>query len=144
MTVLLHPPPLSRSTRINKLFEANRRADEPEESTFAVAQALAEMLGRPVSMHDLTDLREGRRTEPIDVRLLVALAAHFDAPTSYLAAVWDETARMYDSELTLLIQMRDSGVRLLAMRDGGDSIQGDLIDILKQLPGEVVDETRRT
>lgn len=139
-----HPSPPSRSLRINKLFEANRAVDEPEESNATVARAIANLLKQPVSSEDIADLRAGIVTGPDEARLVRALASYFDAPASFLDTVWDNTAEKYDRELSLLVRMRDSGVRLLAMRDGGGgSIENDLIDILKQLPEQVVSERTR-
>lgn len=139
----MNAPTLSLSERLNKLFEANRAAHEAEESNDSVADALAEALGRHVPVGSIDVLRSGRDIDgkSNDLETILALAAHFDAPGSYLLT-WDSTAVRFDRELSLLIQMRDSGVLLLAMRDGGDAVENDLIDILKQLPEQPISEEK--
>lgn len=130
----LKTPPIAN--RINKLFDIDRAAGDPEETSAVVAGALGTTLGRSVTGEDLDELRSGRRIRPDDLAVLSRLAEHFGAPVSYLAAQWDSEALQYDGELSLLAQLRDNGVQMLAMRDGGVTNTTELIEILQQLPDQ--------
>ncbi|OZE37263.1 MULTISPECIES: hypothetical protein [unclassified Rhodococcus (in: high G+C Gram-positive bacteria)] len=125
-------PPLH--VRINKLFETNRTADNPEISNAVVAGAVSSLLGRLVHETDIAELRAEAGFRFVDADLVHALAEYFEAPASFLANKWDSTAESYDRELSVLTQLRDSGVQLLAMRDGGAMSAEDLMNILEQLP----------
>ncbi len=127
-------PPMAH--RINRLFECNRAAADPEDTSAFVASALSVATKVAVSAGYIDELRSGRDTGPHDPAVLEALAAYFDAPTSYLATQWDDEASQYDEELTLLAQLRNNGVKMLAMRDGGATNTTELIEILKQLPDQ--------
>lgn len=125
-------PPLH--VRINKLFETNRTADNPEISNAVVAGAVSSLLGRLVHETDIAGLRAEAGFRFVDADMVGALAEYFEAPASFLANKWDSTAESYDRELSVLTQLRDSGVQLLAMRDGGAMSADDLMNILEQLP----------
>jgi hypothetical protein len=127
-------PPLH--VRINKLFETNHTADNPEFSNAVVAEAVSSLLGRPVLETDIAELRAEAGLRFVDGDLVHALAEYFEAPASFLANKWDNTAESYDRELSVLTQLRDSGVQLLAMRDGGAMSAEDLMNILEQLPDQ--------
>lgn len=127
-------PPMA--DRINKLFEVTRAAADPEDKSTAVAKVLTVATGLPVSGGYIEELRSGRTAESNDLAVLGALAAYFEAPTSYLAMRWDTEAMQYDGELSLLAQFRDNGVQMLAMRDGGVANTNKLIEILQQLPDQ--------
>lgn len=132
-------PPLH--VRVNKLFETNRTVDNPELSNAVVAGAISGLLGRPVLETDIAELRAEAGLRFVDGDLVRALAEYFEAPTSFLANKWDSTAESYDRELSVLTQLRDSGVQLLAMRDGGAMSADDLMNILEQLPDQAKTET---
>lgn len=125
-------PPLH--LRINKLFEATHTADDPELSNAAVAEAVSSSLERLVRDTEIAALRAESGLRFVDSDLVQALAAYFEAPTSFLANKWDAVAESYDRELSVLIHLRESGVQLLAMRDGGAMSADDLMNILQQLP----------
>ena len=125
-------PPLH--VRINKLFETNHTADTPEVSNAVVADAVSSLLGRSVHKTDIAELRAKADLRFVDSDVVHALAEYFEAPASFLANNWDSTAESYDCELSVLTQLRDSGVQLLAMRDGGAMSADDLMNILEQLP----------
>lgn len=127
-------PPLH--VRINKLFETNHTADNPELSNAVVAEAVSSLLGRPVLDTDVAELRAEAGLRFVDGDMVRALAEYFEAPASFLANKWDSTAESYDRELSVLTQLRDSGVQLLAMRDGGAMSAEDLMNILEQLPDQ--------
>lgn len=127
-------PPLH--VRINKLFETNHTADNPELSNAVVAEAVSSLLGRPVLDTDIAELRAEAGLRFVDSDMVRALAEYFEAPASFLANKWDSTAESYDRELSVLTQLRDSGVQLLAMRDGGAMSAEDLMNILEQLPDQ--------
>ncbi|MBJ7321424.1 MAG: hypothetical protein JHC70_03670 [Rhodococcus sp.] len=127
-------PPMAH--RINRLFECNRAAADPEDTSTFVAGALSVATKVAVSAGYIDELRSGRDTGPYDSAVLEALAVYFDAPTSYLATQWDEEAFQYDEELTLLAQLRNNGIQMLAMRDGGAANTTELIEILNQLPDQ--------
>ena len=127
-------PPLH--VRINKLFETNHTADKPELSNAVVAEAVSKLLGRPVLEKDIAELRAEAGFRFVDSDRIHALAEYFEAPASFLANKWDNTAESYDRELSVLTQLRNSGVQLLAMRDGGAMSAEDLMNILEQLPDQ--------
>jgi hypothetical protein len=126
----------SIADRVNKLFEVNRAAAEPEDSPVVVAAALTGAIGRPVDAKRIDDLRSGSAPDRHDMELLKELALYFDAPRSYLSEHWDFEASQYDGELSLLANLRDNGVQMLAMRDGSNTSATELIEILEQLPGQ--------
>ncbi|MEV8237866.1 hypothetical protein [Rhodococcus sp. NPDC077669] len=127
-------PPLH--VRINKLFETNHTADNPEVSNAVVAESISSLLGRPVIETEIAELRAEAGLRFADSDMVHALAEYFEAPASFLANKWDSTAESYDRELSVLTQLRDSGVQLLAMRDGGAMSADDLMNILEQLPDQ--------
>lgn len=136
------PPPLY--LRINKLFESNHLADDPEPSNAAVAEAVSSVLGRPVRDTEILELRAESGPRFVDSDIVRALAGYFQAPTSFLTNKWDTVAESYDRELSVLIHLRDSGVQLLAMRDGGEMSADDLMNILQQLPEQQKDRESDT
>ncbi len=127
-------PPMA--DRINRLFEVTRAAADPEDTSTAVASALSASTGVAVSANYIDELRSGREVGPDDSAVLEALAVYFDAPTSYLATQWGDEAFQYDEELSLLAQLRNNGIQMLAMRDGGTANTTELIEILNQLPDQ--------
>lgn len=127
-------PPMA--DRINRLFEVTRAAADPEDTSTAVASALSASTGVAVSAGYIDELRSGRDIGPDGSAVLEALAVYFEAPTSYLATQWDDEARQYDEELALLAQLRNNGIKMLAMRDGGAANTTELIEILNQLPDQ--------
>lgn len=127
-------PPMAY--RINRLFECNRAATDPEDTSTFVASALSVATKVAVSAGYIDELRAGCDVGPDDTVVMEALAAYFDAPTSYLATQWDDEALQYEEELSLLVQLRNNGVQMLAMRDGGAANTTELIEILKQLPDQ--------
>lgn len=78
-----------------------------------VAAALRDAGGPTISATYVWQLRSGRRDNPTK-RHMEALAGFFGVPVAYFFD--DESASRIDAELDLLVALRDSGVRQLAIR----------------------------
>jgi transcriptional regulator with XRE-family HTH domain len=103
-----------------------------------VAAALREAGGPTISATYVWQLRTGRRDNPTK-RHLEALAAFFGVPVAYFFD--DDTSERIDSELDLLVALRDSGVRQVALRTLELSPQArqmvvDLIEHAARLDGQ--------
>ena len=91
------------------------------------------MGGPTISSTYIWQLRTGKRDNPTK-KHLEALAAYFRVPVAYFFD--DEAAERIDAELDLLVAMRDSGVRSIALRTVGFDAQS--LDTVRS----VVDQLR--
>ncbi|MCX5042511.1 hypothetical protein OG921_04905 [Aldersonia sp. NBC_00410] len=127
----------SVAERINRLFDAAHVRDAPEQSNEAVAQSISAILGSDLPVDVVTGLRRDDGAES-DLRILHAIAKHFDVPARYLTGPDDEV-HVLDRELRLLIAARNAGVRKIAMRGGGGGLADDIARVLEELPAQYDD-----
>lgn len=106
--------PVSLAGRLDRLFKAVRQAGRREYTYEEVAAAIREH-GIPISHTYVWQLRKGLRDNPTK-RHLEGLAHFFGVPTSYFLD--DDTSGIED-QLELLVALRDSDVRSLALRASG-------------------------
>lgn len=104
------------AVKLNKLFEAMRKAGTPPLSNATAAAAITNKTGVPISPAYLWQLRSGMKTNPT-VQHLRAIADFFGVPASYL--IDRDTDQKVEAQLALMQALRDSGVRDLAMRTSG-------------------------
>lgn len=101
--------------KIDRLFKDVHKGGR-EHSAEEVAAGLREMGGPTISSTYIWQLRTGKRDNPTK-KHLEALAAFFRVPVAYFFD--DEAAQRIDAELDLLVAMRDTGVRSIALRTVG-------------------------
>lgn len=108
-------PAPSLADRLDLLFRTMHGPGQPEPQYQEVADAIAAAGGPTVGGAYLYMLRTGRRTSP-RIDLLTGLAKYFGVPVSYLLGDNDEEVA---EEIRLLLALRDSDVRQLALRSQG-------------------------
>ena len=104
--------------KLDRLF---RTTGGPEPSHMAVAEAIRDGQGVPISHTYIWQLRTGRRDNPT-VQHLTALAGSFGVPVAYFLD--DELAARVDSQLELLRSLRAAGVTEIALRAADVSPRG--------------------
>jgi transcriptional regulator with XRE-family HTH domain len=120
--------------RLNHLWDTCQPLGRPytlKEVTDGINEEAGEQI---ISVQYLSQLRNGDRTEPAYSKL-VAITRFFGVPAGYFSD--DETFRRTDEELGLLMAMRDTGVRSLALRATG------LSDSSLALISALIDQARR-
>lgn len=110
----------SLADRLNRLFTKVHPTGRGPYSNEEVAQAIRRN-GGEISRAYIAYLRSGERENPT-MQHLEALAAFFGVKPSYFFD--EDVANSIDAELDLLIAMRDSGVRAVALRAAGLSPKG--------------------
>jgi transcriptional regulator with XRE-family HTH domain len=108
-------PVPSLAERLDLLFRMMHGAGQPEPQYQEVADAIAAAGGPTVGGAYLYMLRTGRRTSP-RIELLSGLAKYFGVPVSYLLG---DDGEEVAEEIRLLLALRDSDVRQLALRSQG-------------------------
>lgn len=122
--------------RLNRLFAKVHPTDRGPYSNEEVAQAIRRN-GGEISRAYIAYLRSGERKNPT-MQHIEALAAFFGVKPSYF---FDEgVANSSDAELDLLIAMRNSGIRTIALRAAELSPTGlkalaDIIERVRDLDG---------
>jgi transcriptional regulator with XRE-family HTH domain len=104
--------------KLDRLF---RTTGKPEPSYMAIAEAIREGQGVPISHTYIWQLRTGRRDNPT-VQHLTALAGYFGVPVAYFLD--DQLAERVDSQLELLRSLRAAGVAEIALRAADVSPRG--------------------
>ncbi|MFS8104943.1 XRE family transcriptional regulator [Lentzea alba] len=107
-------PPASLAQRLDRLFKAVRPGGQREYTYEEVAGAIREH-GISISHTYVWQLRKGLRDNPTK-RHLEGLAQFFGVPTSYFL---DDDNSGVEEQLELLVALRDSDVRSLALRASG-------------------------
>jgi transcriptional regulator with XRE-family HTH domain len=130
------PRPGSLAAKIDHLFQTVRPRDR-EFSYEEVATAVREAGGPTISGTYIAMLRKGVRDNPT-LRHLEALARFFGVPAAYFHD--DEVTRRIDSELELLVALRDAGVKSIALRAAGLSPEGlaairGMVDHVRRVEG---------
>ncbi|MET8763195.1 helix-turn-helix domain-containing protein [Lentzea sp. NPDC004782] len=117
--------------KLNHLFRTVRRGED-EHSNKAVAEAIAEQQGVPISHTYIWQLRTGRRDNPT-IGHLTALATFFGVPVAYFLD--DAESARIDQDLELLSAMREAGVTEIALRtaDLSDGSRAAVSDMISQL-----------
>ncbi len=125
------------AAKVDHLFTTVHPAGRGDYTFEEVARSLEERGGPTVSATYIWQLRRGIRDNPTK-KHLEALAGFFGVPPAYF---FDEGAsERIESELEFLAALRDSSVRLVALRARGLSPRSigalrDMIDHLRQLEG---------
>lgn len=101
------------AAKLDKLFTTMRRKGAAEPSNAAVAAAITEQLGVPISHTYIWQLRTGRRDNP-SIQHLTALATYFGVPVAYFLD--DEESAKIERDLELLATLRENGVTDIALR----------------------------
>ncbi|WIM98968.1 helix-turn-helix domain-containing protein [Actinoplanes oblitus] len=104
--------------KLDRLFRTTGGA---EPSHMAVAEAIRDGQGVPISHTYIWQLRTGRRDNPT-VQHLTALATYFGVPVAYFLD--DELAERVDAQLELLRSLRAAGVTEIALRAADVSPRG--------------------
>lgn len=122
--------------KLNHLFATVVPRGRDAYSNEEVAQAIT-TAGEPISGSYIWLLRKGRRDNPT-IRHLEALAKFFGVPPAYFFD--DETTAAVESDLALVVAMKDLGVRDVALRTAGLAPQSlamitEVIERVRQLEG---------
>lgn len=103
--------------RLDHLFSTVHPPDRGPYTLREAAEAINQTAGSKVmSAAYLAQLRNGQRTEPSHSRL-AAIGRFFGVDVQYFSD--DATARRTDEQLALLVELRDSKVRGIALRAAG-------------------------
>lgn len=121
------------AARLNRLFET---VYPPGRGPHTSAEVIAALKSEGITMSApyLSQLRSGNRTNP-STATMAALANYFRIKPEYFTD--DNYYEKMDRELTWLANMRDEGVRRIAARTVGLSLEA------QQKVVETVDELRR-
>jgi len=121
------------AARLNRLFDT---VYPPGRGPHTSAEVIAALKSEGITMSApyLSQLRSGNRTNP-SAATMAALANFFRIKPAYFTD--DEYYEKLDKELTWLANMRDEGVRRIAARTVGLSVEAQQDIVLK------VDELRR-
>ncbi len=139
------PPQRSLAEKVDHLFKTVQSPRGREYTHEEVASALLEAGGPTISATYVWQLRKGIRDNPTKHHL-EALANFFGVPPSYFFD--EEASQQIDSELELLMAMRDTSVRNVALRATGLS-EGSLeaikkiIEQARQIEGLADEQPRR-
>jgi transcriptional regulator with XRE-family HTH domain len=129
-------PAKTLAEKLNHLFTVVHPA-KGEYTHEQVAKAIEARGGPTVSATYVWQLRKGIRDNPTK-RHMEALAGFFGVPPAYFFD--DDTTKVIDAELDLLVALRDPHVRRLATRAAGLSPETlktltDMIERARQLEG---------
>lgn len=125
------------AAKLNRLFQTVHPAGRGEYSNEEVAAAIRHSGGPTISAAYLWLLRKGTRDNPTK-KHLEALADFFGVPPAYFFD--DAAAEQIDAELDLLLALRDTPIRHIAMRAAGLSNESlttiaEVIERVRQLEG---------
>lgn len=121
----------SLADRLDRLFRTVRPANRGEYTHEEVARAIRDR-GVSISHTYIWQLRRGVRDNPTK-RHLEGLAQFFGVPVTYF---FDDDTSAVDTQLELLVALRDRSVRAVALRSAGLSANA-----LKAIMG-VIEHTR--
>ena len=140
------PRPTALSQKLDFLFRSVHPSERGEYAFEEVAEAVRAGGGPTISATYIWQLRKGIRDNPTK-KHLEALATFFGVPPAYFFD--DAATKRIDAELALLVALRDSHVRQLALRASGlspDSLKtiASMIERVRELEGLPDDETAST
>lgn len=120
------------ATVLNHLRDLQRRDDGEMYSDQEIAQWCSEQCGLSFSRTYVWMLRTGRRDKPT-FEHVKALSRFFNVPLEFFGD--DEQARKAERELELLLALRNSGAKDIALRGAGLSPGGvqSVLDYLQQV-----------
>jgi transcriptional regulator with XRE-family HTH domain len=110
------PLPISLSQKLDHLFRTVHPSQRGEYTFEEVAEEIRARGGPTISATYIWQLRKGLRDNPTK-KHLEALADYFGVPPAYFFD--NDAATRIDAELDLLVAIRDSPVRELALRAFG-------------------------
>ena len=110
------PRPTSLSQKLDNLFRTVHPSERGEYTFEEAAEEIRARGGPTISATYIWQLRKGIRDNPTK-KHLEALAGFFGVPPAYFFD--NEAAARIDAELDLLVALRDSPVRELALRAFG-------------------------
>lgn len=128
------PATKTLAQKIDHLFATVRPPEGDEYTHEEVASALRGAGGPTISATYVWQLRKGIRDNPTRHHI-EALAQFFGVPPSYFFD--EEAAERIDAELALLVAMRDSSVRSVALRAHG--LSKPSLDVIRA----VIENTRQ-
>lgn len=123
------------AAQLNHLFSTVPRPESRELWTNDDAAEAVSIAGVAISAAYLSQLRTGKRDNP-SARHLAAIAKLFGVPIDYFFD--PEVANKINTDLALLVAMRDQGVQGIALRAQGlsdASLSGltEMIDLIRRL-----------
>jgi transcriptional regulator with XRE-family HTH domain len=127
----------SLAEKLDYLFRTVREPGRREYSNEEVAAAIVRDQGETISSSYIWYLRTGQRDNPT-LKHLTALAKFFGVPVAYF---FDEKIRdEVKGELALITALKDAGVREVALRAAGLSVESlgtisEMINRVRQLEG---------
>lgn len=129
-------PENALADKLNHLFTNVVPAGRPPYSSEEVARAITAD-GTPVSGSYIWLLRKGQRDNPT-LRHLEGLAKFFGVPPAYFFD--DQVTAAVDTDLDLLMALRDAGVQKLALRTAGLSPKSissiaEVVERVRELEG---------
>lgn len=123
---------MSLSARVQKLFDAANSAGRTDTAE-SVAVAVGAALSRTLSRADIQALLDGADTP--DNEVLTAVAAHFEAPASYLTGTPEEQAD-YDAQLDFYFSLTTSQLSTIALRARNANMPSAAVNALTNLINE--------
>lgn len=132
-------PPTRIAAVLNRLLDIRRKSNGERYSDQEIADWCREHCATPFSRTYVWMLRTGRRDKPTFDHMK-ALAQFFDVPLEYFGD--DDRARTIEHELELLLALRNSNARALALRGAALSAEG-AEEVLRHIERIQRDEARR-
>jgi transcriptional regulator with XRE-family HTH domain len=131
------PQPTHLAEKLDRLFKAVHPRGRGEFTYREVAVGIHERGFASISPTYVWQLRTGQRSNPT-MKHIEGLAAFFGVPVNYF--FHDEVAASFDTELDLVVALRDSAIRRIALRSAGLSPESlaaiaEMIEHVRRLEG---------
>ncbi len=131
------PPPKNLAEKLDRLFRAIHPRGRGEYTYREVAAGIRQRGLAPISGTYVWQLRTGQRTNPT-MKHVEGLAAFFGVPVNYF--FHDDVATRVDTELDLIVALRETPIRHIALRASGLSPESlsaiaEMIEHVRRLEG---------
>jgi transcriptional regulator with XRE-family HTH domain len=142
------PPPKDLAEKLDRLLRAIHPRGRGEYTYREVADGVRQLGLAPISGTYVWQLRTGQRTNPT-MKHIEGLAAFFGVPVNYFFN--DDVATRVDTELDMIVALRETPIRHIALRASGLSPESlsaitEMIEHVRRLEGlpertETLDES---
>jgi transcriptional regulator with XRE-family HTH domain len=131
------PPPKDLAEKLERLFRAVHPRGRGEYTYREVADGIRARGLAPISGTYVWQLRTGQRTNPT-MKHIEGLAAFFGVPVNYFFN--DDVAHRVDTELDMIVALRETPIRHIALRASGLSPESlsaiaEMIEHVRRLEG---------
>lgn len=130
-------PPTDLAAKLDRLFHAVHPRGRGDYTHREVAEGIRDRGFAPISATYVWQLRTGQRTNPT-MKHVEGLASFFGVPVNYFFN--DDVAARVDVELDLIVALRETPIRQIALRANGLSTESlsaiaEMIEHVRRLEG---------